>query len=126
MWRFDGSHTTGPNDNPDCRSSSFNLNSELDPVLAAIAAKDTGRRVIVGDFTTVAIDVEPTVIVGNPPFSSEMIAAFIRCAATLLPALGRAAFLVPVHSFSFAGPTLQVLRVSRCRWTSCLATCIRA
>lgn len=82
---------------------------EIDPALAAIAATDTGRRIIVGDFTEVEIDFDPSLIVGNPNFTSAIIEAFIRRTATLLPAAGRAAFILPCHSFSFASRTLSLL-----------------
>jgi hypothetical protein len=83
---------------------------ELDPKLAAIAAADTGRRIIVGDFTTVPIDVEPSHMIGNPPYSSELIAAFLRRTEELLTPGGIGGYLLPVHSFSFAAKTLEILK----------------
>lgn len=83
---------------------------EIDPELAARASADTGRRVIVGDFRTVEIDDEPSILLGNPPFASEHIAAFLRRTAELLAPGGRAGYILPVHSLGFARPTLELLR----------------
>lgn len=41
---------------------------EIDPDLAAIARRETGRECIVGDVCNVAFPSEPTVAVGNPHF----------------------------------------------------------
>jgi site-specific DNA-methyltransferase (adenine-specific) len=84
---------------------------EKDPKLAAIAQHDTGRRIIVGDFTTVPLDFEPTYAIGNPPYSAELITAFLARTADVLKTPGsRAGYLLPVHSFSFAAKTLEILK----------------
>lgn len=83
---------------------------EIDPTVAAIAAHDTGRRIIIGDFTTVDIDIEPTHILGNPPYTSTTIAAFIQRTNALLPHGGKAGFILPAYVFSFARTTLALLR----------------
>lgn len=84
---------------------------EIDPALAAIAARDTGREIRVGDFAHMDLnDVEPTCLIGNPPYSAEAIRMFLERTRTLLPPRGRAIYLLPAHSFSFARTTLQLLR----------------
>jgi site-specific DNA-methyltransferase (adenine-specific) len=85
---------------------------EIDPKLAAVAAHDTGRPITIGDYTTIQLDFEPTIVVGNPPYQSDLIASFIsKSAASLAPAPNsRIGFLLPVHSFSFASRTLEILK----------------
>lgn len=84
---------------------------EIDATLAAIAATDTGREVRFGDFLTIDLDdVEPTHFVGNPPYSAQTIRAFLERTRSLLPEGGRAIYLLPAHTFSFARPTLKLLR----------------
>lgn len=70
---------------------------ELDPVLAAQARERTGREVVVGDCRIVAIDFQPTAIIGNPPFKTEIIDAFMARAHELLPDGGRVGFLLPAY-----------------------------
>jgi site-specific DNA-methyltransferase (adenine-specific) len=42
---------------------------EIDPVLASIARRSTGREVLTGDFTEMDFDGRrPTAVIGNPPF----------------------------------------------------------
>lgn len=87
------------------------LGVEIDPALAAIAGNDTGREVRLGDFLTIDLsDVEPTHFVGNPPYSAQTISAFLERTRSLLPEGGRAIYLLPAHTFSFARPTLNLLR----------------
>lgn len=75
---------------------------ELDPQLAALAAQLTGRPIIHGDFTTVELDVEPTAIIGNPPFQLGLIDRFLERAHTLLPNEGRVGFILPAYAFQTA------------------------
>lgn len=75
---------------------------ELDPQLAALAEQVTGRRVIAGDFTTAEIDVEPTAIIGNPPFQLALIDRFLDRAHALLPEAGRVGFILPAYAFQTA------------------------
>jgi adenine-specific DNA-methyltransferase len=82
---------------------------EIDPVLAQQAAEDTGRQIIFGDFTTIELPHEPTIVCGNPPFGS-ISRDFIRKTHDVLPAGGRAGLILPVHTVSFARSTLDLLR----------------
>lgn len=63
---------------------------EWDADLAEQARRETGRRIVTGDFRHVSIDVQPTAIIGNPPFKAELIDGFLTRAHELLPAGGRA------------------------------------
>jgi len=75
------------------------LGVEIDPVLAERARANTGREVILGDFTTVDIPFQPTVVVGNPPYKQALIQAFLERAWSMLPDEGRCGFLLPVYAF---------------------------
>lgn len=71
---------------------------EIDPQVAAIAAADTGRQVVVGDFVAAPLDVRPTAIVGNPPFRVALIERFLQRCHQLLPEGGRAGFVLPAYA----------------------------
>lgn len=75
---------------------------EWDAQLADQARRETGRRVITGDFRVVPIDVQPTAIIGNPPFKLELIEGFLARAHELLPDGGRAGFILPAYTFQTA------------------------
>lgn len=80
---------------------------EIDPVLAEHAERATGRRVIVGDFRSVAIDVQPTVLLGNPPFDLDVIDGFLDRARMLLPLNGRIGWILPAYAFQTAKRVLR-------------------
>lgn len=75
---------------------------EIDPMVAQVAREQTGRHVITGDFRTVRIDVRPTAIIGNPPFVAELIDDFLGRTFEILPAGGRAGFLLPAYMMQTA------------------------
>lgn len=70
---------------------------EIDPELAAIARAETGRQIILGDFLEVTIPFQPTVLLGNPPFKTDLVVDFIRKGHQLLPDRGRLVFLISTH-----------------------------
>lgn len=70
---------------------------EIDPALAARAAADSGRRVIVGDFHAVDLPKGVTAMVGNPPYLGTFIDQLVERAYDLLPMGGRAGFLLPTY-----------------------------
>ena len=76
---------------------------EIDPALAAQARRLTGRPIIVGDFASVEIVAEPTLILGNPPFKLALIDRFLDRAHALLPDGGRVGFILPTYVFQTAG-----------------------
>lgn len=86
---------------------------EIDAEVAAIARADTGREVVVGDFRNVPLTVEPTAIIGNPPFVASVFDGFLERAYRLLPDGARAGFILPTYFFQTAA------RVSRYaeRWS---------
>jgi site-specific DNA-methyltransferase (adenine-specific) len=90
------------------------LGVEMDPVLADIARRSTGRAVLTGDFTKVDLgERRPTAVVGNPPFDMDVIdAIFDRC-FDLLPYGGKVGFVMPAYAFQTAS---RVVRYAR-RWS---------
>lgn len=75
---------------------------EIDAVVAREATKHTGRTIIVGDFQSVSIDVQPTVVLGNPPFNLQLIDRFLDRSSALLPEGGRVGFILPAYAFQTA------------------------
>lgn len=76
---------------------------EIDLVLAERARANTGRPVIVGDFCSIPLDVEPTVIIGNPPFKLGVIDKILLRSHSMLPEGGRVGFILPAYAFQTAG-----------------------
>ncbi len=72
---------------------------EIDPALAEQARIETGRLVVTGDFCSVALDVQPTAVIGNPPFQVKLIEAFLDRAHSLLRDGGRLGFVLPAYFF---------------------------
>ena len=89
------------------------VGTEADPELAAQARERTGREVVVGDCRSVAIDFQPTAIIGNPPFKTKIIDAFMERAHGLLPAGGRVGFLLPAYYFQ----TAERVTGYMCKWS---------
>jgi site-specific DNA-methyltransferase (adenine-specific) len=75
---------------------------EVDPLMAEHARRNTGCRVLVGDFRTIELDFEPTHIIGNPPFNLKLIDGFLDRAHELLPQGGQAGFILPAYAFQTA------------------------
>lgn len=75
---------------------------EIDPLVSSQARKNTGRRIITGDFRTVELDLRPTAIIGNPPFDLEVIDGFLDRAFGLLPEGGKVGFILPAYAFQTA------------------------
>jgi site-specific DNA-methyltransferase (adenine-specific) len=80
---------------------------EIDPMLADVARTETGREVITGDFRTVPIDLQPTAIIGNPPFQADVIDGFLDRAWSMLPVEGRVGFILPTYLFQTAGRVMR-------------------
>lgn len=91
---------------PSCGTGSFlkaipdsvpTIGVELDPALAAVAERNSGRPVIVGDFANVSLPEGVTAICGNPPFAVKTINSFLARAANILPHAGRCGMLLPAY-----------------------------
>jgi len=75
---------------------------EIDPALAVVARRRSGRSVIDGDFRTVPIPFAPTVVIGNPPFQTTLIDGFMARAHELLPDEGQVGLILPAYFFQTA------------------------
>jgi site-specific DNA-methyltransferase (adenine-specific) len=72
---------------------------EIDPRLAAIARRDTGREIVTGDFRTVDLPVSrATLIIGNPPFQLDVFDGMLDRAHGLLVDEGRASWILPCYA----------------------------
>lgn len=72
---------------------------EIDPAQAVLARQYSGREVIIGDFTKVPLDHVGRVqaVIGNPPFQSDLVAAFLGKAHEILEEGGVAGFILPAY-----------------------------
>lgn len=86
---------------------------EIDPALAEIAARASGRRVIVGDFRLVDIPVRPTAIIGNPPFSMTFLHSLLDRAWLSLEEEGRVGLILPCYHFQTSGTVVEMAQ----RWS---------
>jgi site-specific DNA-methyltransferase (adenine-specific) len=75
---------------------------DIDPLMAERARRNTGCRVLVGDFRSIELDFEPTHVIGNPPFNLKLIDGFLDRAHELLPRGGQAGFILPAYAFQTA------------------------
>lgn len=83
---------------------------EIDPVQASAAVENAGREVVVGDFLTVKLPRRPTVIIGNPPFVSDLIDGFLARCYHELDYGGRIGFLLPVYYLQTASKVVDLSR----------------
>lgn len=75
---------------------------EIDAHLAEAARRNSGRPVIVGDFRTTNLPLQPTVLIGNPPFRVAVVEQFLDRALSVLPEEGRVGFVLPAFVFQTA------------------------
>lgn len=83
---------------------------ELDPQLAAQAREVTGREIICGDFLRVAIPGAVTHIVGNPPFTADLVHGFLDRSHELLPEGGTVGFILPSYILQTSSKVAQINR----------------
>lgn len=88
------------------------LGVEIDPHLAQLATASSGRPVLVGDIRTIELPVRPSLVLGNPPFNSSIVAAFLERAWELLPKDGEVGFILPAFAFQTASTVDSLAR----RW----------
>lgn len=86
---------------------------EIDARVAEIARRETRREVICGDFRTVPLTIEPTFIIGNPPFDADVFDGFLDRAHALLPEGARAGFLLPTYFMQTASRVTRYME----RWS---------
>lgn len=86
---------------------------EIDPDMAERARVATGRPVITGDFLTAEIPGRVTHVIGNPPFESRLIHAFLDRAHALLEDDGTVGFLLPAYVLQTSSKVVTMNR----RWS---------
>lgn len=92
---------------------------EIDPALAAIARRKTGREIFCEDFllskTPLLPTHRPAHLLGNPPFKIETVRGFLSRAHEILPEGGCCGLLLPAHSFQHTHTMLDWSRFWRIR-----------
>lgn len=75
------------------------LGIEIDPAVAAIARRHSGRPVMCGDFLALEASALGTVdaVIGNPPFEAEVVARFLDQSNLLLQEGGQVGFILPAY-----------------------------
>ncbi|MBW7932154.1 MAG: class I SAM-dependent methyltransferase [Gemmatimonadaceae bacterium] len=83
---------------------------ELDPTLAAIARASSGRPVLTGGALTVPLDMRPTAVVSNPPFSLSVFTRFLDRVFPVLPMEARVGMIVPAAFFQTSRTLVRLAR----------------
>lgn len=86
---------------------------EIDPHWARMAAANTGRRVIVGDFMTADLPERASAIVGNPPFASVFIESLLDRSHELLGEGGRCGLILPAYALQTSSTVMRMHK----RWS---------
>ncbi len=75
------------------------IGCEIDPEQAQRARASSGRRVVCDNFLVADLDLARPVdaVIGNPPFSSDLVAAFLRRSHALLRDGGEVGFILPAY-----------------------------
>lgn len=81
---------------------------EIDADLAQIARSSSGRQVIVGDFRMVDLRVQPTAVIGNPPFVTRTIGEILDRCWQLLPDEGRVGMILPAFCLQTAATAVAI------------------
>lgn len=82
---------------------------ECDPLLAATARTRTNREILTGDFRTIPIHHQPTMILSNPPFTTTIMEAFLQRTYDLLPQDGQACYILPAYFLQTSQRTMQYI-----------------
>lgn len=75
---------------------------DICPSMVELARSNTKREIILGDYASVPLDVSPTTILGNPPFKTTTIDAFLARSHDLLPEGGQVGFILPAYALQTA------------------------
>lgn len=81
---------------------------EIDPQLAQQAREATGRPIITGDFLKAPIPVGVSHILGNPPFTADLIHGFLDRSHELLVEGGTCGFLLPAYVLQTSSKVMQL------------------
>lgn len=89
---------------------------EIDPALAERARNASGRSVLVADFRTVALPNQVSHIIGNPPFTSQIIDGVLTRSFELLRPDGIVGLIVPAYYLQT--PSAVLRQASRFQMTA--------
>lgn len=87
--------------------------TEIDRRYAGIAARRSGRRVLVGDCLSTRLPRGITAVFGNPPFDSVLVESLLDRCALFLPQGRHCALLLPAYFFQ---TSTTVVRLNK-QWT---------
>jgi len=81
--------------------------TEIDPIQAEAARRNSGREVITGDCLAVDLPCKPTAVIGNPPYRADLIQALLdRCHYELADS-ERVGLLLPAYLFQTAATVIR-------------------
>ncbi|MDD2765596.1 MAG: hypothetical protein PHE83_16665 [Opitutaceae bacterium] len=87
--------------------------TEIDPRLARIAERRTGRKVFIGDFCTVSLPEGITAVFGNPPFELDLVERLLARCAAIMPEGSKCGLILPAYFFQTSS---TVVRLNQ-QWT---------
>lgn len=86
---------------------------EIDPHMANLAQNNSGREVILGDFTQAEFPEKPTLLLGNPPFEMAAVNSILERGYDALEYGQEAGFILPVYFFQTADTVMNYAK----KWT---------
>ena len=81
---------------------------EIDPKIACAAQMNALRPVLVGDFVTMDLPDQPSLIIGNPPFKEAILDAMLGRAHAVLRPHGRVGWVMPAYVFQTPSRVLRM------------------
>lgn len=84
--------------------------TEIDPVQAEAARRNTGRPVTAGDFRTALLPAKPTAVIGNPPFELSLIQDLLSRCYDEMEYGGRVGLILPAYIFQTANTLLRMAK----------------
>ena len=86
---------------------------EVDPKLAQIASKRTGRQIILGDLRDVPLPGKITAIFGNPKFELGLVETLLARCEDIMPEGAKCGLILPTYFFQTSS---TIVRLNR-KWT---------
>lgn len=87
--------------------------TEIDPQLAAIAARRTGRRIIVGDICDCPLPENLSAVFGNPKFELRLVERLLQRCAAVMPEGSKCGLILPTYVFQTSA---TIVRLNQ-KWT---------
>lgn len=81
---------------------------EIDPDMAALARSNSGREIVVGDFSSAPWpEVTPTLIIGNPPYDMSLVDKALARSYEALDYDGEVGMILPAYFFQTAATVMD-------------------